>query len=34
MNKYVIDTQAIIKLLNGKKVINDHIDQILRMADE
>ena len=34
MNKYVIDTQAIIKFLNGQKVINDSIDQILKMADE
>jgi len=33
MNKYVIDTQAIIKFLNGKKVINDNIDMILKMAD-
>lgn len=33
MNKYVIDTQAIIKFLNGKKVINDSIDMILKMAD-
>ena len=34
MNKYVIDTQAIIKFLNGQKVINDNIDQILKMTDE
>ena len=34
MNKYVIDTQAIIRFLNGQKVINDSIDQILKMADE
>ena len=34
MNKYVIDTQAIIKFLNGQKVINDNIDQVLKMTDE
>ncbi len=34
MNKYVIDTQAIIKFLNGQKVINDNLDQILKMTDE
>lgn len=34
MNKYVIDTQAIIKFLNGVKVINDSVDAILRKADE
>lgn len=34
MNKYVIDTQAIIRFLNGQKVINDTIDQILKMTDE
>lgn len=34
MNKYVIDTQAIIRFLNGQKVINDNIDQILKMTDE
>jgi len=34
MNKYVIDTQAIIKFLNGQKVINENIDQILKMTDE
>ena len=33
MNKYVIDTQAIIKFLNGKKVINGKIDNILKMSD-
>jgi|SRR5208337_1673827 len=34
MNKYVIDTQAIIKFLNGVKVISDTVDSILKMADE
>ena len=29
----VPDTQAIIKFLNGKKVINDTIDSILKMSD-
>lgn len=33
MKKYVIDTQALIKFLNGVKVINSAIDQILREAD-
>ena len=33
MNKYVIDTQALIKFLNGVKVINNTIDQILKKAD-
>lgn len=34
MNKYVIDTQAIIKYLNGDKVISDSADKILKKADE
>jgi predicted nucleic acid-binding protein len=34
MNRYVTDTQALIKFLNGKKVINDIIDSIFRKADE
>lgn len=34
MNKYVIDTQAIIKYLNGDKVISDNADKILKKADE
>ena len=34
MNKFVIDTQALIKFLNGVKVINDTIDAILKKADE
>ena len=33
MNKYVIDTQALIKFLNGMKVINENIDLILRKTD-
>lgn len=33
MNKYVIDTQALIKFLNGVKVINNAIDLILKKAD-
>jgi predicted nucleic acid-binding protein len=33
MNKYVIDTQALVKFLNGKKVMNDTIDLILKQAD-
>lgn len=34
MNQYVTDTQALIKFLNGKKVINDLIDSIFKQADE
>jgi len=34
MNKYVIDTQALIKFLNGIKVINENIDLILKKTDE
>lgn len=34
MNRYVIDTQALVKFLAGKKVLNDRIDNILKMADE
>lgn len=33
MKKYVIDTQALIKFLNGVKVINHAIDLILKRAD-
>ena len=33
MSTYVIDTQALVKLLNGKKVINATIDNILQGAD-
>lgn len=34
MDKYVVDTQALIKFLHGKKVINDKINSILQSADE
>ncbi len=34
MDKYVIDTQALIKFLNGQMVINNKIDRILNLADE
>ncbi len=34
MEKYVVDTQALIKFLHGKKVINDRINSILQSADE
>ena len=34
MDKYVIDTQALIKFLNGVKVINENIDLILKKTDE
>ena len=34
MNKYVIDTQALIKFLNGVSVINKEIDAILKKTDE
>lgn len=34
MNKYIIDTQVIIKFLNGVKVINEKADQILKAADK
>jgi len=33
MNKYVTDTQAIIKYLNGQKVINDQIHSIFKNTD-
>jgi len=33
MNKFVIDTQALVKFLNGVKVISNTIDQILKKAD-
>jgi PIN domain nuclease of toxin-antitoxin system len=32
-NKYIINTQALIKFLNGQKVINDRINSILQNAD-
>jgi PIN domain nuclease of toxin-antitoxin system len=34
MASYVVDTQAIVKFLAGKKVINDRVHQIMEMADE
>lgn len=34
MKKYVTDTMALVKFLNGKKVINDTIDSIFHKADE
>ena len=34
MDKYVVDTQALIKFLHGKKVLNDRINSILQTADE
>jgi predicted nucleic acid-binding protein len=33
MNKYVIDTQALIKFMNGVKVISTSVDEILRKTD-
>jgi len=33
MKRYVIDTQALIKHLNGVKVISDQIDEIMTGAD-
>ncbi|MBI5075108.1 MAG: PIN domain-containing protein [Nitrospirae bacterium] len=33
MKKYVIDTQALIKFMNGVKVISTAVDEILRKAD-
>ena len=34
MSRYVIDTQAIVKFVAGKKVLNDYVQQIMEMADE
>jgi predicted nucleic acid-binding protein len=34
VSKYVIDTQALIKFLNGVTVINEEIDAILKKTDE
>ena len=34
MSRYVIDTQALVKFLAGKKVFNDRIEEILKIADE
>lgn len=33
MKKYVIDTQALVKFMNGVKVISTAVDQILKKAD-
>lgn len=33
MKKYVIDTQALIKFMNGVKVISTVVDEILRKTD-
>lgn len=33
MNKYVTDTQAIVKYFEGKKVINDKIHTIFKMSE-
>jgi predicted nucleic acid-binding protein len=34
MSRYVIDTQALVKFLAGKRVFNDRIEEILKIADE
>jgi len=34
MKKYVTDTQALIKFLNGKKVINDILDSVFKKTDK
>ena len=34
MKEYATDTQALIKFLNGKKVINDTVDFIFEKADD
>jgi predicted nucleic acid-binding protein len=33
MDKYVADTQALVKFMNGVKVINDKINNIMKKAD-
>jgi len=33
VKKFVIDTQALIKFLNGKKVISDSVESILKDTD-
>lgn len=33
MNKYVTDTQALVKYFEGKKVINDNIHKIFKMSE-
>ncbi len=34
MKHYIIDTQALVKFLNGKKVINNTIDTILQETEK
>ena len=34
MKKYAIDTQALVKFMHGRKVINNKVDSILRRVDE
>jgi PIN domain nuclease of toxin-antitoxin system len=34
MNKYVTDTQAIIKFINGQKVISSKVTSIFKDADK
>ena len=34
MNKFVTDTQALVKFMNGVKVINDKINSIMKKADK
>ncbi len=34
MNRYATDTQALIKFLNGVKVINETADSVFRKADD
>ena len=33
MNQYLTDTQALVKFLNGVKVINETIDSVFKKAD-
>lgn len=34
MDSYVTDTQALVKFMMGKKVINDHSHQVYQSADK
>jgi len=34
MSRFVIDTQALIKFIAGRRVINEQIDEILKKTDE
>lgn len=34
MSLYVIDTQALVKFLAGKKVINERVQHVMELADE